>query len=40
MLLQVGDSASTLNGLAESQVRLLNALARPILVVDGCSTTT
>jgi DNA-binding NarL/FixJ family response regulator len=34
MLLRARDSMSTLNGLAESQVRLLNALARPILVAD------
>jgi DNA-binding CsgD family transcriptional regulator len=34
MLLPAGDSTSTPNALAESQVRLLNALARPILVAD------
>ena len=34
MLLPTRDSTSTPSALAESQVRLLNALARPILVAD------
>ena len=34
MLLPAGDSTSTPGALAENQVRLLNALARPILVAD------